>query len=188
MGGAEIVAQLFGPTQVCASPIRFRSRVYREALTHLNQKPGLVRNIARNDSLFQWAVFHPDTADHFPKADDNALVLRAEIDGTKVLLCSDLGRLGQSALIARNADLRADILVTGLPTGSEPVSDALLRAVQPRVIIVADSEYPASERADRKLKERLEKKKIPVIYTRAAGAITLEFNRHGYAIRAMNDS
>ena len=91
---------------------------------------------------------HPDAADDFAHADDAALVLLGNFYGTRVLLLSDLGRDGQSALLARTNDLRADIVIAGLPDEGEPLCDALLDAVQPKVIVVADSEFPATRRAE----------------------------------------
>jgi hypothetical protein len=82
--------------------------------------------------------------------------------------------------------LRADIVITGLPTQEEPLSEALLDAIQPRLIVVADSEFPASERARPKLKARLALRNTPVIYTRSAGAVTVEFRRSGWEVRTMN--
>ena len=37
------------------------------------------------------------------------------IGGQRILLLSDLGRPGQDALLQRTPDLRADIVITGLP-------------------------------------------------------------------------
>ena len=91
--------------------------------------------------------------------------------GARVLLLSDLGRAGQSALLSRTNDLRADMVIAGLPDEGEPLCDALLDAVQPKVIVVADSEFPATRRASPKLRARLEQREIPVIYTRTAGAV-----------------
>jgi beta-lactamase superfamily II metal-dependent hydrolase len=125
-------------------------------------------------------------SDHFPKADDNALVLQSDLNGTRVLLCSDLGRAGQSALLSRKLDLRADIVLTGLPSAGEPLCDALLDAIQPQLIIVGDSEFPASERAGPDLRKRLAERSIPVIYTREAGAVTIEFRSHRWKLRTMN--
>ncbi len=39
--------------------------------------------------------------------------------------------------------------------------------------LVADSEFPANRRASRTLHERLDQRKIPVIYTRASGAVKI---------------
>jgi competence protein ComEC len=131
-----------------------------------------------------WSVLHPESTDRFGQADDNALVLRAQFFGTRVLLLSDLGRLGQNALLERAPDLRAEIVVTGLPTATESLRDELLNAIQPRVIVVADSEYPAAERASPALKKRLERHGVPVLYARSTGALTVEFDRRGYVIRS----
>jgi beta-lactamase superfamily II metal-dependent hydrolase len=101
-------------------------------------------------------------------------------------LLSDLGRPGQNALLDRNPDLKADIVVTGLPVRSEPICDALLEQVQPRVVIVSDSEFPISERADAKLCERLGKRGVPVLYTHSTGSATIEFQENKWNIRTMS--
>jgi len=184
-GGAEFLYDLFQPRQICVSPLRFRSPTYRLTLEQFNQNPGLVRNVLRGDRIGTWTVLHPDNTDRFPRADDNALVLAATFHRTRVLLLSDLGRSGQDALLERTSDLRADILVTGLPSVGEPVCEALLDAVQPQVIVVADSEFPASARASSRLRDRLARRRIPVIYTRFSGAATIEFRKRGWKIHTI---
>jgi len=133
-----------------------------------------------------WQVLHPGANDNFAKADDNALVLLGDFHGTRILLLSDLGRAGQSTLLERTNDLHADIVVAGLPTEGEPLCDALIDAVQPRVIVIADSEFPATRRAGRALHERLEQRKIPVIYTRNAGAVTILTDVRGWELQTMD--
>ena len=120
------------------------------------------------------------------RADDSALVLLGNISGTKILLLSDLSALGQSALLSGTNDLRADIVVAGLPGASEPLSDSLTDAIQPRLIVIADSEFPAMRRASRKLKERLEQRQIPIIYTRDSGAVKIVVNKSGWKIETMD--
>ncbi|HZL80175.1 MAG TPA: hypothetical protein VFC17_15185, partial [Candidatus Limnocylindrales bacterium] len=93
---------------------------------------------------------------------------------------------GQSALLERPDDLHAAIVVAGLPTAGEPLCDALIDAIQPRVIIIADSEFPATRRASRALHERLVQKKIPVIYTRDAGAVTILTTTRGWELQTMD--
>jgi len=186
VGGAEMLADLFRVEKLCVSPVRFRSPVYRLILKDMGRVPGKLRTISRGDELGPWKVLHPEPGDHFSQADDNALVLAGTVHGTRVLLLSDLGRPGQNALLERCPELRADIVVTGLPVQNEAVCDALLDTVQPRVIIVADSELPASERASPKLRERLGQRKVPVIYTRLAGAATIEWRRDEWELRTMN--
>ena len=186
IGGAELAGALFRIQRFCASPVRFRSPTYRKILRDLEPTPERLLTVHRAENLGAWTVLHPDAADRFSQADDNALVLFGSIRGTRVLLLSDLGRRGQEALLERTPDLRADIVVTGLPVQGEAVCDALLEAVHPRLIIVADSEFPASERASARLHERLARRKIPVIYTRSTGAATVEWRKGVWELRAMS--
>ncbi len=78
-----------------------------------------------------WKVLFPAATDDFSKSDDAALVLRGNFHGAKILLLDDLSRAGQSDLLGRTNDLRADIVIAGLPTEGEPLCDALIDAVQP---------------------------------------------------------
>ena len=89
-------------------------------------------------------------------------------------------------MLERAPDLRADIVITGLPAESEPLCDALLDTVQPELIIIADSEYPATQRASPRLRDRLAQKGIPVIYTCTAGAVTISVNPDGWELKTMD--
>ena len=102
------------------------------------------------------------------------------------MLLSDLGRDGQGGLLEQKNDLHADIVIAGLPTGSEPLCDALLEVIQPKMIVIADSEFPANRRVSRKLKERLARQNVPVIYTRTAGAVTITVQAKGWLLQTMN--
>jgi beta-lactamase superfamily II metal-dependent hydrolase len=101
-------------------------------------------------------------------------------------LLSDLGRPGQNALLDRNPELKADVVITGLPVQTEPICDALLDQLQPRLIIVSDSEFPVSERATAKLCERLARKSVPVLYTHSTGSATIEFRDDKWTVRTMS--
>ena len=82
--------------------------------------------------------------------------------------------------------MRADIVVTGLPEQTEPTCDALLDLIQPKVVILADSEFPATKRASPRLRERLAQRNVPVLYTRFTGAVTLTVSKTGWELRAMD--
>ena len=45
-------------------------------------------------------------------------------------------------------------LVAGLPEKGEPLEPALLAPLQPRLVIISDSEFPAPQRAGRPLRAR----------------------------------
>ena len=131
VGGAETVEDLFGADEIFTSPLRFRSAAYRRIVEKLSMTPGRQVVVKRGDVAGAWRVLHPNPEDKFPQADDNALVLLGEFHGTRVLLLSDLGRRGQEALLAREPDLGADIVVSGMPEQTEPLCDALLERIQP---------------------------------------------------------
>jgi competence protein ComEC len=184
VGGAEIVAREFAGRDIFASSFRFRSSAYRRLFNDLQRPPFRMTTVHRGDRAEPWEILHPDRADEATQADDGALVRRAEWHGTKVLLLSDLGREAQNRLLDRETNrLRADIVVSGLPTQSEPLCEALLEAVQPRVIVVADSQLPATARASEELKTRLLRRKILVLATREVGAVTIEFQPQACVLR-----
>jgi competence protein ComEC len=183
IGGAETVADIFAVRKVYVSPVRFRSQTYSRTVANLEAKSDLLNRANCQDRLGVWRMLHPGPTDRFGQADDNAMVLAGSFYGTKVLLLSDLGRNGQRALLERTPDLHADIVVSGLPAQGEPVREELLAAIQPQLVIIGDSEFPASERARPALQQRLGRKKFPVIYTRSAGAATIEITASGWRLR-----
>lgn len=186
VGATELVQKEFDVGQIVTSPINFRSRPYREIVKRLAREPECWRQVVRGASVGTWKVLHPLAADDYSQADDAAMVLAGTFHGTRVLLLSDLGRPGQEALQTRETDLRADIVVTGMPEQTEPLGDGFLAAVKPKVIVVADSEYSATRRADGALRDRLRRHGIPVIYTRQSGAVTVTLRAEGWEARAMD--
>jgi competence protein ComEC len=186
VGGAEHIAHLFSVQRIYASTVHFRSPPYRSIIDTFSRKPHWLQTVNRNDHIGLWTVLHPNPTDHFRQADDSSVVLVGTFDKTRVLLLSDLGRPGQNALLERNPDLKADIVITGLPVQTEPVCDMLLDRLQPKVVIVSDSEFPVSERANAKLCERLSHRSIPVLYTHSTGSATIEFKNGKWTIRTMS--
>jgi competence protein ComEC len=184
-GGAELLDQLFGIGELWTSPVHFRSGAYNEIISQF-KKPLRHKIFNCGDQAGVWKILWPTGTNSFPRADDNALVLLGNFRGTKILLLSDLSRTGQDALLSRTNDLRADIVIAGLPNEGEPLCDALLDAIQPKVVVIADSELPANRRASRELKARLEAAKVPVIYTRDSGAVTILANKNGWQLRTMD--
>ncbi|MBU6408977.1 MAG: hypothetical protein KGR98_01190, partial [Verrucomicrobia bacterium] len=104
------------------------------------------------------------------------------------LLLSDLGSRGQDALLAARpaADLRADVVIAGLPARGEPLRDPLLDAIHPRLIVIADSPVFSERAARARLKARLRLRNVPVIYTRDSGAVTITLRPSGWSARSMD--
>ncbi len=187
VGGTEELAADFQCHEIFASSFRFRSVAYRRIFANMQRAPYRLQTLHRGDRIGPWSILHPTATDESPQADDGALVRFGEFHGVKILLLSDLGRAGQNLLLERETNrLRADIVVSGLPTQTEPLCEALLDIVQPRVVIVADSELPATARASERLKERLTRRNALVIHTRDAGAVKIRFRPGGCEIHTAN--
>ncbi len=185
MGGAEELMQAFRVRQTLASSVRQLSPTYRQVMTNLNLTTDRLHFVHYGDAIPPFHVLHPRADDRFKQADDCAVVLQAEIHGTRILLLSDLGRAGQEALMEREADLRADIVFAGLPAQGEPLCDGLLERIQPRVIVVMDSEFPAPERASPRLRERLARFGATALCTRETGAVQVTLRPSGWSLSTM---
>ncbi|HWD20173.1 MAG TPA: ComEC/Rec2 family competence protein [Verrucomicrobiae bacterium] len=110
-----------------------------------------------------WQVLNPAHERH-ARADDDALVLQKKISGWNILLLSRLGRAGQDELRARGGDLRSDLVIAGLPAQDEPLSEPLLDALAPKVVVLIDADLPATRRASEKLRARLERRGVRMWY------------------------
>jgi beta-lactamase superfamily II metal-dependent hydrolase len=154
--------------------------------TEYAKNPTRHRILGAGDTIGWWQVLFPTATTNVSKADDKPLVLLGSFNGTRILLLPDLSRTGQSELLSETNDLRADIVIAGLPTEGEPLCQALIEAIRPTVIVIADSEMPSTRRAGRGLKQRLEQTGIPVIYTRSAGAVKVVADHSGWKLQTMD--
>jgi competence protein ComEC len=177
-GGSGVILSNFSPDRIFIGSAPNRSGAYRNLIGELH--PTALHD---GDRAGAWSVLHPGAADEFAQADDEALVLRRECNGRSILLLPALARDGQDALMRRHADLRADIVVAGLPARDEPLCDPLLDMLQARLIIIADSEFPATRRASQKLRQRLARRPAQVAYCHDCGAITLDLAPRKYSLR-----
>ena len=183
VGGAEIILTNFAPAAVFGGPARVRSPAYRRVAARLEQTPGLWRTVQDGDGVDGWSVLYPGAQDQFPAADEVSLALQQSLHGHSVLLLAALGRDGQNLLMTRHPELRAEIVVAGLPARDEPLDEPLLDLLQPRLIIIADSELPATRQAAAKLRGRLARRAAArVLYCRDAGSLTVLIRRGGWEV------
>lgn len=104
---------------------------------------------------------------------ENALVLRVKTDSLSLLLMSDADKWVETALLAANIDLRAEVLQIGHHGAADASSSAFLRAVSPRLAVISVNKdnlhgYPAPETL--KLLSRLG---IKIFLTYRVGDITI---------------
>lgn len=186
MGGAEALRDTFRISHIYASAASSRSPDYRRFIDSCGAASNLLTRVKRDDRIGSWLVLGPDSAPHFSQAGDNTVTLLGQINGVRVLLLSELGAAGQKALLEQGSAARADIVIAGVAgRGQQPLSDQLLDVIQPRLIIITDSEFPVQQRAPKALQARLAKRNIPVIYTRVTRAVTLQFKSGKWDARTM---
>lgn len=186
VGGFAVLQSLMPIGKVITSPARFRSPAYRDVIQSLQTTAGRQQVVSCGQAFDNWTVLNPVNTNHFALADDSALVLRGDFQGTRILLLSSLGKAGQEALLERNADIGADIVITGLPTQGEPLSNALLDAIHPKLIVIADSDFPVMRQASPVLRARLAQRQIPILYTHIAGAVTITLRKGRWEVTSMN--
>jgi competence protein ComEC len=165
IGGATNILSEFRPRNVLLNPVLSRSPEYRHIAALVKTNLPAQPLLKPGDHLGLWTVLHPDPASPSSRAEDNAIVLLGDINGARVLLLSNLGRLGQITLLSRTNNLHADILVIGLSDESDangqPFSESLLNVVQPRVIIIHST---TRHHANQQLADHLAQLHIPVFY------------------------
>jgi competence protein ComEC len=186
-GGAAQLNKLFPVKRALASPVVFRSSTYREIISELESRSMLQRSATNGFQHAPWTVLHPNAADRFPFAEDHAVVALGNFDGTRVLLTSDLGKAGQNAVFARHPELRADVVIAGLPSKAEPLANEWLQVLHPHTIVLADSDWPATRRASRQLIARLRRSGVEVITTSKAGAVTISMRGSVSRIHTAHD-
>jgi competence protein ComEC len=182
IGGAEIILTHFPARRVFLNPARDRSSAYRQNIDHIKSAAPF-QDVSAGDNARGWTVLHPPPSARFDDADDNAMVLQRTVNGQSILLLSSLGRTGQDALVASHPDLRADIVVAKLPAQDEPLSPPLLQLLRPKLIVILDSENPATRCAAAKLRARLSTQSAPVVYGSDAGSLQLSLSAGGWNLK-----
>ncbi len=182
-GAAPEVAKLFPPVGILTSPVSSRSAPFRVLLSDLKRNFPVRTDATNGFRTGAWTVLHPAPGDRFARNQDGAVVMLAELNGVRVLMLPGLGRKGQEALFNRHPGLRADIVVAAIPDGEDPLADELIGLIQPRLIVLVDSEHPPTRRADAGLRERLRRSGVPVLCTRDAGGVTLRLRDGKWDVR-----
>jgi len=183
VGGAEILLREMPVAQVMVSSHNARSPVYRRIRAGLEASGRPASTLSAGAEIAGWQVLHPGPGDASPQADDASMVLRREFGPVTVLLVSDLGKTGQRTLLDRGLNLRADLVVAGMPTAGGVLSEALLAAIQPRVILLQDAFTPVGERVTPGVRSRLESYGVPVLRLTEHGSLTLRITRSGWSLR-----
>ena len=174
-GGLKPIEAEFRPLLELSGPARARSSAFDALRAESRQGKAHWEEITTDAHAGPWAVLYPPAAPRPARSQDDAVVLRGDFNGARVLALSNLGWVGQRALLARQIDLHVDILIASIPSGGEAVSDSLLTAVHPALIILDDGEPGSAMHAPEALRSRLEARHECVIWFHETGSIKLEF-------------
>jgi competence protein ComEC len=187
MGGAPLIGKEFQPRNIYVSPLHFESESWRIFLDSFKTNHLRVQTLQSGGELGPFVAALPPGDEQPVRADDRSVVLRADIDGVRVLLISELSHAGQNVLLNRDTNfVRADIVVAGLPSKGGPLPDAFLNFIRPRVIVIADSGTSEGNPELRELKERLAQRNVPVFYTRETRAVIITIRPGRWEVRAMD--
>jgi competence protein ComEC len=185
-GGARLVTGNFEPYRLYTSALNFRSPTYRAFIAGLRARSLSPIALESGAKIPPWTVLYPPAQSPLAKASDNSLVLLGDFNGLRVLLISNLGREGQDALRDSSSNLGADIVFSGTTIQDEPLSEPLLDAIHPKIIVIADTPKTISETTRETLRQRLQKFPAEVFYTSDSDAVTLEIRPGRWELRTMN--
>lgn len=185
-GGFPMIWEEFEPDLVITSPSRARSPIYRKAVQLLEEHSKRWKVISASDQFSGWTVLHPPKGRGLPRADDNCVMIKRAVGGWTILHVGDLGAEGQKQLLASDANLRADIVIAGMPEQGEPLQDELLAAIHPRAIILGTSRYPHHAEGTPELRARFERSGAIVFSIVETDAVTIRIRRDQCEIAGMN--
>lgn len=157
LGGGLAVWDML-PLRQALMPVRAaRSDAYRSWIEDAPKAgvklhhPDEVKSLPMPDgAVLEW-LHVPDSHAMNALADNRVLVSRLHWRGWKLLWTSDAGMRIEQAMLDAGIDLSADVIIAGKHRSDLSLSDAFLRAVNPRVVVIANDDYPAGEQVDEQL-------------------------------------
>ena len=179
IGGGMIAIEATHPRRFIDSVLTDRSSARRSLHTAIRSAglgkslvlPGDTDELGEGTSV---RILHPPKDGASRTADDQAIVAQISMQGFRVLLMSDSGAATENALIKQFGDgLRSDVVVFGRHGEDITATDAFLRAVQPRVIILNRADPFRDGSDEPALRARLAASGAEVFDQDACGAVIL---------------
>lgn len=181
IGGAGAVLGAFRPRQVVDSPSPDRSTVHRRLILQCAER-SIPRKLVAGGDEFRVApdvtarVLFPLPNSRPRMADDQALVVQLVLPGSaRVLLMSDSGETTERALLARQPDLRSDLIIKGQHHSGVSGSPEFLDAVRPQAIIATARESAENQRIKEDWAEMVKARGIKLLRQDKTGAVSVRF-------------
>ncbi|HZR79424.1 MAG TPA: ComEC/Rec2 family competence protein, partial [Chthoniobacterales bacterium] len=186
IGGAESLLEDFSPRHLFDNPAPDRSMIHRRLreIFLKRQLPTEWEPVFTMGPDVNAKILFPPRDFSAGKSDDQALVIQLAIRSARLLFMSDAGVATENWLLQRGNELRSDILVKGQHHSGNSGSDALLNAVQPRLIIATSRDFPQQERISDEWAERVRARGIKLFRQDETGAVELELGKANWQARA----
>jgi ComEC/Rec2-related protein len=124
-------------------------------------------------------VHSPDPLEQMVRADDRVAVYRLHWRGWKILFTSDAGISTENQMLEAGTDVAADVIIAGCHRNDLSLGDAFLHAVDPRVIVFSNPDFPPEERRSDETVDYWKSRGIQVIDQSAAGGLTINVDDNG---------
>ncbi|NJM37028.1 MAG: hypothetical protein HC845_03655 [Akkermansiaceae bacterium] len=112
-------------------------------------------------------------------ADERVAIYRLHWRGWKFLFVSDAGVNTESAMLATNKDLSADVIIAGHHRSDTSLSDSFLDAVDPQMIVASHAELPTTEKLHPDVVSYWRSRGIQVIHQGKSGGVTIKMSPAG---------
>ena len=183
VGGAVQIIESFSTQRIYASPVPFPSSAYRQARINAIDLECDWTEREAGDRLGPWTVVWPATVPlSSRRADDSAMALWTQAFGAPLLFIGELSPKGQRALVHQNPELKARILVAGLPDNGEIPAAEFLDHIGAEHLVLINQRWPWAKFAGPFNLHALRANGRKVWETSVYGAISVEATRNGLRI------
>jgi competence protein ComEC len=168
---------------------RGRSPYYRQWLHEMTAHGRVIREMKAGARWpvapgTQAEVLHPPATTGSGRAEDNAVVLRLETAGHRVLFLSDASDAVEERLVASGQDLRADVVIREGSGRETLCSESFLASVQPQWVVLQTHSWPPGRPPHPAFTARLAAHKVRLIRTAEAGAVTVRLRQTGISVHS----
>ena len=183
IGHGDLVLEYFDVQEVWMNGMDHTSQIYSDLLdalllsdaTYAEPKAGeyFVRGIFKID------VLHPEENSPQKDSNDESIVTRFEFDGLSLMTSGDASIPRENDIVARNHNLRSDLMVLGHHGAGNSTGEEWIQAVRPQMAFYQagiDNSYghPHPDTI-----ERLENAGIPIYGTDELGSISIYIDEAG---------
>ncbi|MEH7453206.1 DNA internalization-related competence protein ComEC/Rec2, partial [Gottfriedia acidiceleris] len=180
IGGGKEVLQSFNVKQLIVGDKTKFTSAEKERINIAIKKGVEIKKISEGMSwkigtnYFQ--VISP-IKDYVGEENQGSIVLKAHIGGKNWLFSGDLDETGESRVISKYPDLKADVLKIGHHGSKTSTSEKFIKAVMPKIGIISVGEKNRYGHPTKEVLDRLKKYNVKILRTDELGAITYEFKR-----------